>query len=60
MVRKLTTTAAVLALTLGAVGADHHGGGEHHPPMAPTVILGPPEGFEPPENMPIVRGASAG
>ena len=52
MVRKLTTTAAVLALTLGAVGADHHKGGEHHPPMGPTVILGHPEGFEPPENMP--------
>ena len=48
MVRKLTTTAAVLALTLGAVGADHH----KDPPMGPTVILGHPEGFEPPENMP--------
>lgn len=53
MVRKLFATGAILGLLVASVGADHHMMGEDGaPPMHPGVVLGPPEGFEPPEDMP--------
>ena len=47
MIRKLTLALALLAVLTAPVLADHHMEGDH-PPMHPEVILGPPEGFEPP------------
>jgi hypothetical protein len=40
-----------MAMALGIAQADHHMEGEH-PPMAPEVILGPPDDFHPPEEDP--------
>ncbi|MFP6643818.1 MAG: hypothetical protein VCF24_09710 [Candidatus Latescibacterota bacterium] len=52
MVRKLIIACAVMGLSLGVVQAQDDMMGDE-PPMHPEVILlGPPEGFEPPEDMP--------
>ena len=51
MVRKLIIACAVMGLSLGVVQAEDAMMGDK-PPMHPEVILGPPEGFEPPEDMP--------
>ncbi len=50
MVRKLLIAGAVMGLSLGAVQAQDDMMGDH--PPGPEVILAPPEGFEPPEDMP--------
>ena len=51
MVRKLIIACAIMGLSLGVVQAQDDMMGDE-PPMHPEVILGPPEGFEPPEDMP--------
>jgi hypothetical protein len=51
MVRKLLVACAVMGLSLGVVQAQEPMEGDH-PPMHPEIILGPPEGFEPPADMP--------
>lgn len=51
MVRKLLVAFAVMGLSLGVVQAQEPMEGDH-PPMHPEIILGPPEGFEPPADMP--------
>jgi hypothetical protein len=47
MLRKLTVVCSIMGLSLGVVQAQDDMMGDH-PPMHPGVVLGPPEGFEPP------------
>ncbi|MDA0333883.1 MAG: hypothetical protein O2782_01835 [bacterium] len=51
MLRKLAMVSAIMALSLGVVQAQGDMMGDH-PPMHPGVVLGPPEGFMPPADMP--------
>jgi hypothetical protein len=50
MFRKLAVVCAILSLSLGVAQAQD--GGEDHSPMHPSVVLGPPEGFQPPADTP--------
>ena len=51
MLRKLAMIGAIMALCLGVVQAQGDMMGDH-PPMQPGVVLGPPDGFMPPADMP--------
>lgn len=50
MLRKLTVLCSVLAMSVGITHAQDDM--NDHPPMHPEVRLAPPEGFEPPSDMP--------
>ena len=52
MVRRFAVDGAVMGLTLGVVHAQDDMMGDEPPPPHPEVVLAPPEGFEPPEDMP--------
>lgn len=51
MIRRLVLLGAVLAMSTSLAQAQDDMMGDH-PPMHPEVILAPPEGFEPPSDMP--------
>ena len=52
MVRRFAVDGAVMGLTLGVVHAQDDMMGDEPPPPHPEVVLAPPKGFEPPEDMP--------